>query len=341
MGRRLAGPRWVAALAALLVSVDGLALTMSRIAMLDGIQAAFVTVGALFALYDRRSAHRRWRWAAGITLGIGVAVKWSSASVLVLAVGLALFTELSSRRRSGGPSLLATAARVAVPLVAVPAAIYVVSYAGWFASVDRSETGRDRCGAGCSIAEALSGWGFEQWDMVDVQRRLEPTHPDRSKPLAWLTLSRPVLTYAAACPPGPAPDDDCDVAPGTQARIFGVGNPALWWPALLAYPSLGWLALRRRDGPAAFVLACIAVQVLPWFASWKPGFAFYMTPVVPFIALALALSLARATGRWPPARVLPVAIAVAAIAGAIWLYPIWTGIELSPSALDARLWFAD
>jgi dolichyl-phosphate-mannose--protein O-mannosyl transferase len=298
-------------------------------------------VGALFALCDHGSAHRRWRWAAGVTLGIAVAVKWSSAPILIVAVGLALFAELSNGRRSVSPSLLGGALRVAVPLVVVPAAIYLVSYAGWFANVDRSETGAERCGPGCSVTEAVSGWGFEQWDMVAVQRRLEPTHPDRSKPLAWLTLSRPVLTYAAACPAEPTADADCDVAPGTRARVLGVGNPALWWPALLAYPYLGWLALRKRNRPSGFVLACMAASVLPWFASWKPGFAFYMTPAVPFVALALALSLADVTTRWPRARILPLAVAVAAVAGAIWLYPIWTGLELTPSAMDARLWLVD
>jgi dolichyl-phosphate-mannose--protein O-mannosyl transferase len=155
-----------------------------------------------------------------------------------------------------------------------------------------------------------------------------------------LTLGSPVLTYAEGCSPDPEPGDDCRVAPGTRARVLALGNPALWWTALAAYPYMAWLAIARRNRPAIFVSAFLAAQILPWFASWKPGFAFYMTPVVPFVALAVVLALTRLSARWRWAQLLPVAVALAAAGCAVWLYPIWTGMELSPSALDARLWLA-
>lgn len=339
MARRLFRPRWAAALAGLLVAVDGLALTMSRIGMLDGIQAAFIASGALFSLWDWRAPTRRWRWAAGLAFGVAVAVKWSGAPALLVAVGIALVAELHGRRRSMR-SVVGAAGRVVVPLVIVPVAVYVVSYAGWFANVDRSESGRERCEGDCSITETASAWVFEQRDMWAVQGRLKISHPDRSTPPAWLTLGHPALYYAEGCPPDPAPSDDCDVAPGTRARIVGVGNPALWWTALPAYAYLAWAALGRRKAGAAFVLAYGAAQVLPWFASPNPGFAYYMTPVIPFVALAVVLGLVDAVGRWRWASVLPVALAVTAIGCAVWLYPIWTGMELAPPALDSRLWFS-
>jgi len=340
MGLTLFRRRWPAALATLLLSVDGLALTMSRIGMLDGIQAAFVAVGALFSLWDWRSDHRRWRWAAGLTFGVAVAVKWSSAPALAVAVVIAVVAELR-RRRGDGPAggLAAGAWRVIVPLAVVPVAVYVASYAGWFANVDRSESGRERCVGTCSLTETASAWAFEQRDMFELQGRLKTTHPDRSRPVAWLTLGDPVLYYAEGCVNLP-PEQECAVAPGKRARIVGVGNPALWWTALPAYAYLAWAALRRRQARAAFLLAFIFGQVLPWFASWKPGFTFYLTPVAPFVALAVAAAAADAVGRWRRLAIVAVGVAVAALALAVWLYPIWTGMELSPDAIDARLWFS-
>lgn len=339
IGRRLFRPRWAGALAALLVAVDGLALTMSRIAMLDGILAGFVAVGALFASRDTAAAHRRWRWAAGAALGVALSIKWSGGFALLAAIALAVAVDRARHRRgeTGWPRALAV--DTLLPLVVLPAVIYLASYAGWFANVDRTETARERCPDGCSITDVASGWAFEQWDMWDLQRRLDPTHPDRSSPDAWLTLSHPVLYYAEGCGPDPSPADDCAVAPGTQARIVGVGNPALWWPALAAYPLVLWAAIRRRDPQAGFIVAFLAAQLLPWLASWKPGFTFYMTPVVPFVALALVHALVGASDRWPKSRVVPAAVAIAALGVAVHLYPIWTGLELSRSSLDARLWF--
>ncbi|HEX2575743.1 MAG TPA: phospholipid carrier-dependent glycosyltransferase [Aquihabitans sp.] len=340
IGLRLFRAAWAAAFAALLVALDGLAITMSRIGMLDGIQAAFVALGVLFTVWDRDAPDRRWRWATGLVLGLAVAVKWSSAPVLLAAAVFALVAELAHRERSLR-EVLRAASRVALPLVVLPVAVYVASYAGWFANVDESESGRERCSGGdCSFTEAVSAWGFEQYDMWALQGRLKTTHPDRSRPLEWLTMSDPVLSYAESCPAGTDPAG-CDVAPGKEARIVGVGNPALWWTALPVYAYLAWAALRRRRWAAVVVLAFGAVQVLPWFLSWKPGFAFYLTPVVPFAALAVALAASDAVDRWRWARAAPIVVSVAALLLAAWFYPVWTGMELSPSALDARLWFPD
>lgn len=338
MGWTLFRRRWAALLAGGLVALDGIALTMSRIGMLDGIQAGLVATGALFSLWDRRASHLRWRWAAGAVLGVGVAVKWSTLPVLAAAVGVAAVADLAGDRPRLS-DLLRLARRVLVPLLVLPALLYVASYASWFANVDRSETGRERCPAsGCSIVDAASGWAFEQWDMWDLQSRLEPTHPDRSRPLQWLTVTKPVLVYAEGCPAQPSPDDTCRVAPGQRARTLTIGNPALWWSALAAFPYMVWKVLRRRDGEAAFVAVYLLAMVIPWFATPIPGFAFYLTPVVPFVALALLVPLADIARRWRWGASAPAAVGLVAVICAVALYPVWTGLALTPEALEWRLW---
>ncbi|WCO68223.1 glycosyltransferase family 39 protein [Iamia majanohamensis] len=338
LARRLALPLWASLLAAGLVAADGVAVTMSRIGMLDGIQAGLVAAGALTSVLDRQSSRRRWRWVTGALLGAAVAVKWSSAPVLVVAVGVALLSDTAGRvgdRRAWTSAVKASVA----PLVLVPAAVYLLSYGAWFANVDASETGRERCpGGSCTIVDAASGWAFEQWDMWDLQSRLETSHPGRSRPGAWLTVTHPVLTYASSCPPD-ARAAACDVPPGRTARTLTIGNPALWWPSLLAGVYLAVKVVVRRDAGSLLILAYGAALIGPWALTANPGFAFYLAPAVPFAALAVA-SMVGDLSRWRPWVGAPIAVAVggAAIVCATWLYPLWTGVPLTDSGLDARLW---
>lgn len=343
IGRQIFPVAWPALLATLAVALDGVAITMSRIAMLDGVQAGLVASAVWCILVDRGAPDRRWRWAAGAVMGLALATKWSSGLALPGVIAVGLVSEL--RRNPGGSTAwlrwpqLSETARLLLPLVLLPIGIYVASYAGWFANADRSEGGRERCGESCSISETASAWLFEQQDMYALQGRLEISHPDRSRPAAWVTLTRPVLIYAEGCPKNPAPDEGCEVAPGKRAQILVLGNPALWWPALAAVPVLVWSLLdRRRRSASSVLLGFGGLLVLPWLLVPNPGFAFYLAPVVPFAALGLAQSVLVVIRHMRLTNWLPTLSAVALIACAVWLAPLWFAMPLDPAALDARRW---
>jgi dolichyl-phosphate-mannose-protein mannosyltransferase len=116
-----------------------------------------------------------------------------------------------------------------------------------------------------------------------------------------------------------------------------MGNPALWWLALLSYPVLAWAAVRRRSWPAAAIGLFLLAQYLPWLVASRPLFLFYMTPVVPFLALGLAFASARA-GAHPLTRWVPGAVAVLALAAFVFWYPVWSGVELPEHLWRLRMW---
>lgn len=360
VGRRLLASPWLAGLAALLVAVDGLALTMSRIAMLDAFLALFVLTACWSALVelDQRAGGRLVlpgaRWWTGILLGLAVATKWSGL-LAVGAVGLVLLVgEVATRRRSSAqrrslPGLVVrTALTLAVPVLVVPSLVYLASYAGWFASWPESYTGQRACAdppCAASSVDRVESWVGYQLDIVGFHADLEVTHPYRSDPLGWPVLERPVLYYLERCTPQMRLFGEvCTVAPDRQERIVGVGNPALWWPALPAYALLGWRLLRPprpgtgagRRGVPAVLLAFLLLQWAPWLVT-GPGYLFYLTPAVPFMALALAY-VAGDLGRHRGLRWLPGVLAVAALAVLGWLLPLWWGLELSEGTVGSRLW---
>ena len=321
-GLRLLRRRAPAALAGLLVATDGLAFTLSRIGMLDVFVGLFVVTGAWLLLVDRDDPGRRWRLLAGVSFGLALGTKWSAALALAIAIGVVLVRDRSLRR-------------VVVPLVLVPVAVYALSYTGWLLSYESTEESAEQCDAGrcgTSVVDRVVGLVDEQRELVSFHRRLEPSHPYRSSAWRWPLLQRPVLTYFERCPRSDG--EPCLVAPGTRARIVGLGNPVLWWGFVGVTPVLAWLAVRRRSGPAALTLAFTVGQWAPWLLT-KPGYLFYMLPAVPFAAVGLAMVV----DRLPRARgAALVGVAGLAVAALTYWYPLWAAVETSKPFQDERIW---
>ena len=342
---RLFERRWPAALASLFVAFDGLALTMSRIAMLDVFLGLFVVTGFWLVLValDRRRGASGALALAGVAFGLGLATKWPAALALVAALAVVLASQFleGRRRHAGGWELARGAGMAALCLLALPAVVYLLSYVGWFANYHASDAGRDRCpqgGCEVGVAERARVWWDEQLELVDYHRRLPTTHPYRSSPTTWPLMTRPVLYYFERCTSDEvAAGKPCAVSVGHRAKILGLGNPVLWWTALLAYPVVAWSALVRRRRSAVVVLIFLLGQYVPWLLTGKDGYFFYTTPLVPFVAMSVVyLSVQAAASsrlRW-----LPAAIAALAVGAFVFFLPIWSAVELPKPALDARMW---
>jgi dolichyl-phosphate-mannose-protein mannosyltransferase len=362
-GLRLFRRRGLAALAALLLAVDGLAFTMSRIAMLDAFLALFVTAAFWLLLVDRDRQWARtpasgvepapdatlpprprtYRWLAGAALGLALATKWSALLAIGAAGLLLLASEAAWRHRWTGRwwhSPVAGAAGIVLPLLVVPAAVYVLSYGGWFANLEDSRLGDRLCPEGTcalSIPDLAREWWGEQQAINRFHQNLQAEHPYRSTADRWPALQRPVAYYYESCDAERAAAGTCRVEMGNVAEIIGMGNPAIWWLALPAYLLLAWWATRERDWRAAAVLMFLLGQYVPWLVTSRPLFFFYMTPVVPFICLALAYAAGR-LGRRPDLAWLPAFVAVLAAGAFVFWYPLFAGLEISQEAWELRIW---
>lgn len=324
LARRLFG-RGVAALAGLLAATDLVLITQSRVGMLDMFLALFVALGFLFAAYEHDRLSRLgaglgsggrlsrpggwlvrmggrlrsmgWRLAMGVAFGAAIAVKWSGAFAL-LGAGL-LLASWTLRRPGSGPDgalfparrwrdLLLSAGAVGAPVVIV----YLASYAAWFTDHRYS----------------LSAFIHRQRAMYTFQNSVRSANPFHTRAWTWPFQIHPVAYWHVA---------------GHQLahQVVLRPNALIWWGALPAGAWLGVRAIRAgRDGERLVMAAWLA-QYLPWLVVARPLFFYYMTPVAPFMDVALAAGLVALAGRSPFARRLVVAYLAGALALSAYLYP--------------------
>ncbi len=126
LAHRLSRSLLVGAIAGILLTFDGLAFTMSRIALLDIFQATFLVAGVAALVADRDHHRHRladamearglttlggtfgpllwwrpWRWTAGVLFGLAVATKWNSLYVLAVFGILTVLWDVGARRLAG------------------------------------------------------------------------------------------------------------------------------------------------------------------------------------------------------------------------------------------------
>lgn len=152
LARRLSRSLLVGGIAGVLLTVDGLAFTMSRIALLDIFQAVFCLMAVLALVVDRDwfrvrlAAHLRardlpdldgsfgplmlfrpWRIAAGLLFGAACAVKWNSLYLIAVFGIVTVAWDLGARSLAGAGKL-----RVLTWKAWVPAAVALAGGIGLF-----------------------------------------------------------------------------------------------------------------------------------------------------------------------------------------------------------------
>jgi dolichyl-phosphate-mannose-protein mannosyltransferase len=276
LARRLLLRRSWAVIATGLTACDTLLIAQSRVGMLDGFVALW-TVACVYCALRAARAPRSGRWLVlcGMAGGLAASTKWSGAFAILAAFAVLL---LWRRRRHVNPL------RLVVALLVLPGALYVITFAPYFAA----------------------GHGLSQW--IELQRQMASHgwtlhHPDSNSlaPLSWFSDAS-AIWYRWG------------LLGGSVRGLVAVGNPLLWWGALVSLVALTIAAIRRRSRLLGMHVVLVACLYVPWLATDRTSYIYYMAPVVPLLAVALARGLSLLRPR------LAIAYAVATAAPtALWL----------------------
>lgn len=337
---------WAAGLAGAVVVTDGIAFTSGRLALLDGILGAFTTVAlALVAAVVARPLdvplRRRSLWVVGLVLGAAVACKWSALPLVPVVV--VVFAVLSWRTTPAGRFRRRDLGRTALCLLGLPLAVYCVSYLPTLIRFEDSAIGRDLCGR---TQHCHPGPVERATEIVRNQTRvwhfhesLIPRNRYANNAASWVFQTEPVGLLSSTCP---SADPVCSPRDHASARrVISIGNPAVWALGTLALVLTLLIGLARHDPRRGLVAAWATALWLPWVVrprlSWfplaaaRPGYTFYATPLVPALALALGATWLLLHGR---RRIAAGASFIAImLLGAVLLYPVWTGMAVSPGYL--------
>lgn len=368
--RRLTRSDALGVIAGLLLAIDGIHLVLSRTALTDLTLGFFVLAafGALLLDRDRTRTRlavtinrygldevsrglgpwlglRPWRWAAIALLGLAVATKWSGAYFAVAFIVMSLAWDIGARRSVGvdhpySATLVRDAPMALLGSAFGIIAIYLMSWSGWFLT----DTGWGRNWAAdkgpSPVPDALRSWWHYHAQMWNFHVNLDEEHSYQSNPLSWPFMTRPTsFSYNGEITGCGA--DKC------SAEVLALGNPLIWWAALLAIPYQLWRWAAQRDWRSGAVLVGIAAGWLPWLLYLdRTIFTFYTVVYVPFVVMAVTLTIG-AIAKWgrsgDPRRqrttyVLITAYLIATIAAAWFFYPVWTGEVMPYSDWHLRMW---
>ncbi len=277
-------PRW--ALAALVLAAsDTMLIAESRIGVLDPFVALWSAVCIYCALrYVQSGRPARWLALTGLAGGLAVASKWSGALALIAAIAIVALDARRRRRAAAAAAVGAGRSAAAVTsgpatggaggagvrplraillLLALPFAVYLASYTAYFAA---GHTPRQ--------------WLHLQDYMATFNWGVQGSSTMASRPLTWIFDADPIWYRWALSTHG-------------VVGLIAIGNPLLLWSSIAACIGLVWLAARRRDAGLAAAPLLAAVLYLPWLATSREAYIYYLTPAIPFLAIAVAAALAQ------------------------------------------------
>jgi dolichyl-phosphate-mannose--protein O-mannosyl transferase len=292
--------------AAALMAFDGLALVMSRVALLDIFLMFFILLAFYFLI-------KNYLWLSGAAIGLAASTKWSAIFLIPFFILLTL-----NCLQIEPVKWLKRAAQ----FIFLPSLVYLLSWSGWIFT----SGGWDRQ-SGSNVFTSL--WKYHTV-ILDFHRNLVETHSYAANPWSWLILGRPT-SFFYETPSG------CGVSSCSQ-EILAIGTPILWWAGIFAIALTFGFFVTNRDRISMIILAGIAGTYLPWFLfQSRTTFYFYAISILPFLILALIYSFNWAL-KYGDYRKQIIAFLVVVAINFIYFLPILLGIEIPYSQWLSRMW---
>lgn len=317
-----------ALLAALLISLDGLLLAESRLALLH---VALLSLGLTGLAAWERSHHSPlpcfWRLLAGLALGTCANVKWNGAGYLLALWCLEGYRHLRDRTQH----LPHIRTRPWLWLGVLPCGAYIL---GWLPYLDLT--------------------GHTLWDihkyLWQFHTQVAATHPYQSVWYTWPLMIRPIAYFYQ----GLSGNEPLGIGPPTPEpemviAVYGMDNPILIW---LGTAAITLLLLRQvvrfrivRDprfpllSPPKYLIVTYLANWLPWTVIGRSTFFYHYLTSGLMSAMGLAWFMSqwltgdRASWQWVGWGILGLIL----VGFGFWL-PLWIGWPLPLEAIQQRFW---
>jgi len=303
IARKLFASDFLALTAALLSTLDGLHLVMSRVALLDIFITALLLAGVLAFLYKRHLV-------AAIFLGLALSTKWNALFVI-----LAIIIYLLIKERKVILNYL-----LAIPFV------YFTSWVGWL----QSDLGYDRS---TSTNPILALFEYHR-SILSFHTNLDTDHPYQASPWSWLYLGRPTSFFYESPKCGAS---EC------SREILALGTPIIWWVGIIALLITFKFLIGRDWVAGFIIVGFAANYLPWLLIPDRTTFYFYAITLQPFLILSICYTiyvfLKTESGQKYGELAVQSGLALTTLVF-IYFLPIYLGTTLSYDAWSARMWFA-
>ena len=353
--------------AGLLLAIDGLAITMSRTALLDASLTFFLLLGFLFFLIDQETSRvliataikqstnsvlwfRPWLILTGVTLGLASSIKWSG---LYLLAGIGLYVVVSEtllRKNSEEKNwltkgVLFQGAYSFMSLVPFALATYLLTWLGWILGTNGYVRNWAAENSLPGIFGALPNWTQSLWHYHEMIFRfhmnLSTVHNYEAHPIGWLIGFRPTAFFYESYALG---ENGCEIVAGCSSAITALGNPLIWVGYTVALFYLIYRYFRSRERIIGLTLLGTASLYLPWLVlSERTVFQFYSVSFQPWLILGLVFALRQLRRQLNKvsqqlATVLVLGFFALALALALFFLPVNIGVFLPYELWQWRMW---
>lgn len=293
-----------ALVAAAMWALDGMSITQARITMHNTAMTFFMLTTLLFFVRSLESSknHLANAIGCGLFLGLTAASRWVGLGILAV-MGLLLLNKERLQFQKWRWLDIAAAMAAAVLIYAASHIILLFIFKFQWKDI----------------------WQY-QINMWSYHAHLKEGHGYGSEWWTWLFMIRPIWYFF-------------ENHAGTIYGIFCIGNPAVFWFGTPALLYLLWRFWKKRSWESAFILAGFFSQWLPWAFISRVKFFHYFYTAMPFLILAVTLTLKDIWDLGNEKRILVGIYLALVIVLFIYWYPLLTGYPISEAYFQKHLWF--
>jgi dolichyl-phosphate-mannose--protein O-mannosyl transferase len=354
-------------LAGFFLAVDGLAITLSRTALLDASLTFFLVLGFWLFLIDQEKSRLRitraieesknsilvfrpWLILAGVALGAASSIKWSGLYLLA-GIGLyVVFSESLLRKNLGEQNwlrqgVLFQGSYSFVSLIPTALATYLLTWSGWIFGTGGYFRNWATENPPTGIFGLLPDWMISLWNYHELiygfHVNLTKEHPYEANPLGWLVGLRPTAFFYETYPLG---SNGCQITEGCSSAITALGNPFIWIGSAAALVYIIYRYARHRERVLGLVLLGTVSLYLPWIVlSERTVFQFYVVSFQPWLILGLVLAVQQLRRRLlltskTLANATTIGFVSLVFGASIFFYPVNTGMYLPFELWQLRMW---
>jgi len=329
--KKLFASQFIAVTASLLLIFEGLLFVQSRIGMNDAYFIFFMLLSLYFLL-------SRKYFFSGLFWGFSLAAKW--AAVYTIFIFAVFFIHEFLQKSKLEKRLFIRKMILVIPVfyILLPLIIYALSYSPFFFLNDPNISEHiDPRSKVVKIEQSLCQpvfssdfcnklaivWNVNQ-QMYWYHTRLKATHGYQSLWYTWPLDLRPVYYYVGNF--------------GDKiAQIYAFGNPAIFWPGILAVIFAIYRLRKDRKFNLGLILTGYLAFWLPWSLSPRIMFLYHYLPSIPFLAILLAFVLEK-FWRNKTGKILAIAYLLLVITTFIYFYPHVAAWPISNTFNNSYFW---